>query len=115
MKSRILLFGFFIVSLGLAVPFPAGAQWGPFCGWAGGPGIMGSWGGGWFGMIIMTAFWVLLIIGVIYLVKRLATSNRGRGFFPSGGSRALDILKERYARGEIDQKEFEEKKQALEI
>ena len=115
MKSRILLFGFFIVSLGLAVPFPAGAQWGSFCGWAGGPGIMRGWGGGWFGMIIMTVFWVLLIIGVIYLVKRLATSNRGRGFFPSGGSRALDILKERYARGEIDQKEFEEKKQALEI
>jgi hypothetical protein len=49
MKSKILLVGFFLVSLGLVVPFRAVAQWGPFFGWAGGPGIMGGWGGGWFG------------------------------------------------------------------
>jgi putative membrane protein len=76
--------------------------------------MMGGWGGGWFGMIIMAAFWVLLIIGVIYLIKWLVTSNRGRDFFSSGGPRALEILKERYARGEIDQKEFEQKKRILE-
>jgi len=65
-------------------------------------------------MIFMIAFWILLIIGVIYLVKWLVKSNHGRDVFPSGGSSALDILKERYARGEIDQKEFEEKKRVLE-
>ena len=114
MKNKILFFGFSLVSLVLAVPFRADALWGPFCGWSGGTGMMGGWGGGWFGMIIMAAFWILLIIGVIYLIKWLVTSNRGRDFFSSGGPRALEILKERYARGEIDQKEFEETKRILE-
>lgn len=114
MKNKILFFSFFVVSLGLAVPFHAEAWWGPFCGGTGGPGMLGGWGGGWFGMIFMMAFWILLIIGVIYLVKWLVTSNRGKDVFPSSGSSALDILKERYARGEIDQKEFEERKRVLE-
>jgi putative membrane protein len=66
-------------------------------------------------MIFMGVFWILLIVGVIYVIKWLATSNRSKDSFLSGGSRALEILQERYARAEIDQKEFEEKKQALEI
>jgi len=114
MKNKILFLSFFVVFLGLAVPFRADAWWGPFCGWTGGPGIMENWGGGWFGMIFMAAFWILLIVGLIYLVKWLVMSNRGRDFFPSSGHRALDTLKERYARGEIDQKEFEERKRVLE-
>jgi putative membrane protein len=113
MRNKTILFGLLLL-LVLAVPFCAEARWGPFCGWTGGPGIMGGWGGGWFGMIFMGIFWILLIVGVIYLIKYLATSDRSRNFFPSGGSRALDILKERYARGEIEEKEFEEKKRVLE-
>ncbi len=65
-------------------------------------------------MIFMAVFWILLIVGVIYLIKWLAGSGRTRDFFGTGGSRALEILKERYAQGEIDQKEFEEKKRLLE-
>ncbi len=66
-------------------------------------------------MIFMGVFWILLIVGVIYFIKWLPGSGRAKDFFGTGGSRPLEILKERYARGEIDKKEFEEKKRALEM
>ena len=75
-------------------------------------GYMGNYNGGWgwmgFGMIGMALFWIFLIIGIIALVK---------GTWGSGASAqekaALDILKERYARGEIEKEEFEQKKRDL--
>ena len=82
-------------------------------------GMMGGGtfvGGGWpnmmgfgFGGIIMILFWGLIIWAVITVVR---STGRGadRGI---AGKSALDILKERYARGEIDKKEFEEKKRDL--
>ena len=82
-------------------------------GWQMGPGMMGNWGMGWFGMIFMVIFWVLVIVGLVFLIKWLIqTTSRGK---TSGrmGSRAIEILKERYARGEIDQAEFEVKKKDL--
>ena len=61
-----------------------------------------------FGMLFMALFWVALIVGVVLVVKWLM----GQG----GASRedsALDILKKRYARGEINKQEFEERKRDL--
>jgi putative membrane protein len=70
-----------------------------------------GYGGGW-----MMIFWWILIIAVVFvLVKWTATS---RGGWPGNGNNrqnksALDILKERYAKGEIDKDEYDSKKKDL--
>jgi putative membrane protein len=78
-----------------------------------GPEMMGQWGMGWFGMIFMVAFWGLVLVGLVFLVKWLIQATRSGSEAAHGGSRALDILKERYARGEIDKSEFDAKKRDL--
>ena len=69
-----------------------------------------SWGMG-FGMVTMILFWILVILGIVVLAKWIAGSSGPAG--PPPAKKALDILKERYARGEIDKREFEEKKRDL--
>ena len=64
-----------------------------------------------FGGGFMWLVWVLLIAGVAWLVATLVAS-RGRASKSSGTS-ATDIVKERYARGEIDRTEYEQKLQDL--
>jgi putative membrane protein len=79
-----------------------------------GPGMMGPWGMGWFGIIFIILIVIVVIVAVIFLLPRLKQSFEiGRLEAPSGKSKALEILKERYARGEIDKAEFEEKKRDL--
>ncbi len=87
---------------------PALAQYGRGGDWWGMMGPMMGYGMGWLGMIMMVVFWGLLIVGGIFLVKWLVQAS-GRGGIPAagGGGRALEILKERYARGEITKAEFE--------
>lgn len=89
------------------------AGWGDNQGWHMGPGMMGGWGMGWFGGIFMMIFWVLILVGLIFLIKWLIQTT-GRVKSDSGSdNRALEILKERYARGEIDTAEFNEKKKVI--
>jgi putative membrane protein len=84
-------------------------------GWGMGPGMMG-WrhGMGWFGMVLMMVFWIAAIVGVIILIRWLwiSTGKKGRG--TSQEDSPLEILKRRYARGEINKEEFEQKKKDLE-
>ncbi len=64
-----------------------------------------DFGGPW----LMIFWWVIIIGAVIVIAKGLFfSSNRG----PENQS-ALDILKKRYARGEIDKEEFSEKKKDI--
>lgn len=64
-------------------------------------------GGMWFGWI----FWIFLIGAIIYLVFRLNNQNSRS---TQTGESALDILKKRYAKGEISKEEFDEKKKHIE-
>lgn len=72
-----------------------------------------GWGGMGFGGPLMLLFWILVIVGVVLLVRWLATGDATRRPGPPRNA-ALDLLKERYARGEIERDEFEQKRRDLE-
>ncbi len=75
-----------------------------------GTGMMG-FGWGWFMPVLMVLFWGLVVWGVITLVR-----GSGACCVPSQQSdkeSALDILRKRYAKGEIDRDEFETKRREL--
>ena len=89
------------------------AQWRDYE-WGHGPGMMGwGYGMGWFGQIIMLAFWIAVIVGIVFLIRWLVLSTRASGNKTHSEDSALEILRKRYARGEIDKEEFEEKKKDL--
>lgn len=71
----------------------------------------GSWGGMGLGMIGMVLVWILLIVGIVALVKGVRGPGAVSGRLQE--KTALDVLKERYARGEIEKTEFEQKKRNL--
>lgn len=71
-------------------------------------GNMMGWGGG-AGFGVGHLLWWALLIAVVVVVVRVLTGDRR----PNEGDRALQILKERYARGEIDKAEFETRKNDL--
>jgi putative membrane protein len=76
--------------------------------------MWGSWGNGWWGFamgLVMLLFVALLVVGIVVLV-RSSSGGEPRNAEPSPG-RALDILDERFARGEIDAKEYEERRRIL--
>ena len=81
----------------------------PWEGWEMHPmwGMWGAWG---FGMMLMMfVFWALVITGVVLGIRWLV--SQGRDARPR--DTALDILRERYARGEIDKDEFLARKRDL--
>ena len=71
-----------------------------------GNGAIGGWGI--FGMVLMVVFWIAVIVLVVWGIKRFTqetTTATSKG--------ALDIAKERYAKGEISKEEFEQIKRDL--
>jgi putative membrane protein len=90
------------------------AQWGRYYDdWHMGPGMMGSWGMGWFGGVFMIVFWILILVGLVLVIKWLIQTTGRSKAGESTGHRALDILKERYARGEIDKSQYESMRRDL--
>jgi putative membrane protein len=74
---------------------------------------MMGFGGGFFGGFFMLLFWGLIIVGLVFLIRLLAQQTGSRGEAKGPEDSALEILKKRYARGEIDKEEYEEKREAL--
>jgi putative membrane protein len=90
---------------------PAMAQDAP-PGWQHGPGMM--WGGGWAWMFLGPLMMILFVAAIVVLVVVALRWLHGGGLGPPGARQTpLDILKERFARGEIDRAEFEERRRAL--
>jgi len=66
------------------------------------------WGMGW---VWMALFWGLVILGIAALVRWL--SGQGGGHVAPGKESPIEILKRRYASGEITKEEFEEKRRDI--
>lgn len=60
---------------------------------------------------IMILWWAAIIVGTIVFIRWLTAQAKHGG--AGGGKSALDIVKERYAKGEINKDEFEAKKKDL--
>ena len=81
-----------------------------FCGGYSGsgfPGYVGGYGGG--GMFIMMGFGLLIFITLIFFAFKLMKVNSSSSFSLSNNL-ALNILNERFAKGEIDEEEYSKKK-----
>jgi putative membrane protein len=100
MKRTVLLFANLLGLPGIAwAQSPSWEPWGMHPMW-------GLWGIGM--MLFMLVFWGVVVAGIIITVRWLM--HQGRGSRSDG---ALDILRERYARGEIDREEFLARKRDL--
>jgi putative membrane protein len=84
-------------------------------GWYGLGGFMGYWGHAWFGpllgLIIGIGLLIVVVLLIIWLIRRLRFE--GRQVTPStvvdiSGPSPKEILQARYARGEIDRKQYQQ-------
>jgi len=83
---------------------------------------MWGYGFGWGGMFLMllgTALWIALLVVLVlafirWLDRRTTTSAPADISVPPGGPSAMEILRQRYARGEIDTATFEQMRERLE-
>ena len=107
-----LIIGGIIVGLLIIIP----TIFGLFSGWQGygygmmGPGMMGGFGWGGLMGLGMIVFWGLIIWGIVAVARSAAWGNAGSA---TQNDSALELLKKRYARGEINKEEFDAKKKDL--
>jgi putative membrane protein len=73
-----------------------------------------GWGpGAWIAMVlVMLAFWTLIVFLVVYVVRTLGHRDSGQSA-TAAPDQARRILDERLARGEIDAHEYNQRRQLL--
>jgi putative membrane protein len=66
---------------------------------------MGDWGAGWWILMasMMVAFWGLVVVGVVWLIRTLMVERHGHG-----GASPIEVLDHRLASGEISPEEYRE-------
>ncbi|MHB1254345.1 MAG: SHOCT domain-containing protein [Candidatus Humimicrobiaceae bacterium] len=80
------------------------------------PNMMGGFFGGglgWIGMIFGFIFFILVVIGIIFLIVWLVKRSNYPGVENRTESKSLEVLKERYAKGEITKDQFDNMKKDL--
>ena len=89
-------------------------------GWAQGQGeyygphmMWGGYYGMFFGPLMMIVFIAVAVIVVVLLVRWLGGPGQGSALHSPPVKTPLDILKERFAKGEIDKEKFEERRRVL--
>jgi putative membrane protein len=74
--------------------------------------MMGGWGWmsgwGWLGMVGVTVFWIAVLVLIVWALSRVLSAPAQR-VEPD----ALEILKQRFARGDISQAEYEQARRTL--
>lgn len=71
-------------------------------GWGLGLGILGG--------VVELAFWVFVVLAIVYVIKHVVSEKK---HLVKGEDTALKILRERYAKGDINKEEFELRKSDL--
>ncbi len=72
-----------------------------------------GWHGWFFGPIMMIVFLAIAVVVILLLMRWLGPHSQGAAHHHPATKAPLDILKERFARGEIDKEEFEERRRVL--
>jgi putative membrane protein len=90
-------------SVALAQERPYEWGWGMHPMW----GMWGAWGIGM--MLMMLVFWSVVIVGLVLGIRWLVSQGKE----PRSADTALDILRQRYARGDISKEEFDAKRRDL--
>ena len=72
-----------------------------------------GYGAGWLGIILMMLFWILVVVAIVAFIGWLVRRANVAPHNNNNRNQAIDILKERYAKGEINKEEFKAKKKDL--
>jgi len=105
MGKKLVIFSMIII--GLLVSCGGDGYYGGQGPWGWGPMMHYGYGGGMF-------MWIIFLIIAGLLIYFIIQATKTKGQMPTQNESALDILKKRYAKGEISKEDFDRMKKNLE-
>lgn len=110
LKTALIIGGIIVAVLVILSVVPGLIWGGQYGGWGMmGPGMMGGFGT----MFFMPILWIVFLGIIIWAVVAAVRPGESSRSDSATTSSALEVLKKRYARGEINKEEYEEKKRDL--